>query len=149
MIARKSEIFVEKYLHNRSKKHEFQSWSMAKSITSLLLGVCLDLKMVDSIDDKIEKYVPELSGSLHGDSTIRDLGNMSSGAAITHMGEDYQYLYPKCFSFPQHTDIFPVVKGWNRKSASGPGKKFNYNELCALTIGILIRKVAGMSLSTF
>ena len=120
---------------------------MAKSVTSLLLGICLDLKLIDSIDDVVEKYVPELAGSLHGGSRIRDLGNMSSGAAITHMGEDYQYLYPKCFSFPQHTDIFPVVKGWNRKDASGSEKSFNYNELCALTVGILIRKVSGMTLS--
>ena len=147
MIARKSEIFVEKYLHDRNNKHRFQSWSMAKSVTSLLLGICLDLKLIDSIDDVVEKYVPELAGSLHGGSRIRDLGNMSSGAAITHMGEDYQYLYPKCFSFPQHTDIFPVVKGWNRKIATGSEKSFNYNELCALTVGILIRKVSGMTLS--
>ena len=95
----------------------------------------------------MEKYVPELKGTLHGQSTIRNLGNMASGAEITHMSEDYNSLYPRCFSFPENTDILPVVAGWNKKSNAPPGATFNYNELCALTIGILIRKVANMTLS--
>ena len=147
MIARKGKIFVEKYLHERNNKHRFQSWSIAKSVTSLLLGICLDSNWIDSIDDTVEKYVPELKGTLHGQSTIRNLGNMASGAEITHMSEDYNSLYPRCFSFPENTDILPVVAGWNKKSNAPPGATFNYNELCALTIGILIRKVANMTLS--
>jgi CubicO group peptidase (beta-lactamase class C family) len=148
MIARKNKIFVEHYLHERNNKHRFQSWSMAKSVTSLLLGVCLDLKWIESIDDTVEKYVSELTGTLHGKCTIRNLGNMSSGAQVEHMSKDYDYLYPMCFSFPENTDILPVIAKWNNYSSNNPpGKSFNYNELCALAIGILIRKVSNMTLS--
>jgi CubicO group peptidase (beta-lactamase class C family) len=38
---------------------------MAKSVTSILLGICIDKKLIDNYDDTADKYLPELQGTLH------------------------------------------------------------------------------------
>jgi hypothetical protein len=148
VIARKGKILVEHYCHERNGEMRMQSWSMAKSVTSLLLGICVDRGLISSIDDTAEKYVPELEGTLHGRITLRNLGNMSSGAKIEHASQDYAILYPKCFTARGSSDISPVVAGWNTKEQA-QGEQFNYNELCPLAVGMVIRKVTGKSLSAF
>jgi CubicO group peptidase (beta-lactamase class C family) len=86
------------------------SWSMAKSVTSLLVGIALDQGLIRSLDDLPQDYVPELQGTLHGQVPLRHLLNMSSG-----------------------TDVNRVVREW-RSKLEAPGVRYNYNELCPLTM---------------
>ena len=91
-------------------------------------------------------YVPSLKGTLHGGISLRDLSNMSSGAAILH-DRDNMVIYPEGFWNPD-ADLESIVKGWN-KAQEPPGTRFNYNELCAFTVGMVIREVTGMGLAEF
>ena len=146
LISRDSKIFYEKYLQGRSADMRLTSWSMAKSVTSLLLGICLDRKLIDSYDDPAEKYLPELKDTLHGGITIRNLSNMSSGADILH-DRDNSVIYPSAF-LSRNANITQTILNWNKKREE-QGKTFNYNELCPLTIGMVIRRVTGLTLSAF
>ncbi len=149
LVARKGEIWHESYRFGRTASMRLTSWSMAKSVTSLLLGICLDRKLVASLDDTTDRYVPELKGTLHGQTTLRNLGNMSSGAEILH-DRDNALIYPSAFLGAKDTfsSIRHTVTGWNRRREE-QGRFFNYNELCPLTIGMVIRQVTGQSLSQF
>ena len=146
LIARGNHIMLERYQFERTASMRLTSWSMAKSITSLLLGICLDLKLIDSYDDPAEKYVPALKGTLHGGISLRHLSNMSSGADVLH-DRDNPVIYPSAFMFP-NASIARTVSGWNRRQED-PGTRYNYNELCPLTLGMVIRQVSGMSMATF
>eukprot|EP01052_Picozoa_sp_SAG31_P009024 SAG31_NODE_466_length_15291_cov_7.540066_9_plen_434_part_00 len=151
LIARRGEVMVEHYFRGREAAMRFQSWSMAKSITSLLLGVCIDRGLISSLDDTAERYVPELRGSYHGSVSLRNLSNMTSGAAIVHASEDYSVLYPRCFT-DADSDLAALVAGWNKQAegiAGQHGRTFNYNELCPLCVGLAIRHATNMSLSEF
>ena len=119
---------------------------MAKSVTSLLLGICLDRKLIRSFDDTADRYVHELTGTLHGQCTLRNLANMSSGAEIVHE-RDNNLIYPSAFT-GKHANISRTVAGWNARRED-QGRTFNYNELCPLTVGMVIRQVTGRSLSEF
>lgn len=146
LIARRGVVLFESYQFDRTPDMRMQSWSMAKSVTSLLLGICLDRGLIRSLDDKAEAYVPSLAGTLHGGVTLRNLANMSSGAAILH-DRDNTVIYPRGFLEPG-SDLEPVVRGWNR-TQEAQGARFNYNELCPLTIGMVIRQVTGQPLAAF
>lgn len=146
LICRNSDILFERYRKGRSPEMRLTSWSMAKSVTSLLLGICLDRKLIHAYDDVAEKYVPELAGTLHGGTTLRNLSNMSSGAEINH-ARDNPVIYPSAFLSPT-ADIQATVAKWNKRRED-QGQKYNYNELCPLTLGMVIRKVTGQSLSAF
>ncbi len=113
-IARKGDIWFEEYGFSRTAEMRMTSWSMAKSVTSLLLGIAIDRGLVASLDDRAEQYVPSLAGTAHGGIAMRHLVNMSSDTR----GEE-------------------------------PGHRFNYIELCPLSLGMVLRAVAGTSLSEF
>lgn len=146
LICRDSSILYESYRRGRTAEMRFTSWSMAKSVTSLLLGICLDKKLVESYDDIAEKYLPELKGTLHGSASLRNLSNMSSGAEILH-DRDNRKIYPLAYTSGS-ANIARTVANWNERKED-QGRTYNYNELCPLTIGMVIRKVTGTSLSAF
>lgn len=146
LIARKGTVLFEAYQFDRKPDMRMTSWSMAKSVTSLLLGICVDRGLVRSMDDKAQDYVPALQGTLHGGVSLRNLANMSSGAEILH-DRDNPSLYPRAF-LNSTSDLEGAVRGWNQPQ--GPqGARYNYNELCPLTIGMVIRQVTGKPLAAF
>ena len=146
LIARGNNILFERYQYERMPNMRLTSWSMAKSVTSLLLGICLDLKLIDNYDDPAEKYVPSLKGTLHGGISLRNLSNMSSGADVLHE-RDNPVIYPAAF-LSKSASITNTIAGWNRKREE-PGALYNYNELCPLTLGMVIRHVSGRNMSSF
>lgn len=146
LIARKGTVLYESYRFERQPEMRFTSWSMAKSVTSLLLGICLDRGLISSIDDTPQMYVEDLRGTLHGGVSLRNLANMSSGAAILHE-RDNAVIYPRALT-GANTDLEAVVRGWNAVQEQ-PGTRYNYNELCPLTIGMVIRQVTGKPLAAF
>jgi hypothetical protein len=146
LISRGDKILFEKYQFDRTREMRMTSWSMAKSVTSLLLGICLDLKLIDSYEDHADKYVSALKGQLHGGITLRNLSNMSSGSDFW-ADRDNRTIYPTAYE-RDDSSILKVVSNWNQKKED-QGISFNYNELCPLTIGLVIREVTGMSLSAF
>ena len=121
MAARRGQVLYEHYFKGRDATMRLQSWSMAKSITSLLLGICIDRGLIASLDDPVELYAPALRDTLHGGISIRHLGNMASGAEILHASEDYGVLYPKCFT-DVDSDISALVAGWNAQAKGRQGE---------------------------
>ena len=79
MIIKNNEVVVEKYQYERKSDMTFASYSMAKSITSILIGIAFDKGYINSLDDKAEIYLPEILGTAYGEATIRNLLRMSSG----------------------------------------------------------------------
>jgi CubicO group peptidase (beta-lactamase class C family) len=79
LILVNGEIIVERYRYGRSESARFLSFSMAKSVTSLLVGIALDKGLIASLDDRAEQYATELAGSAYGATPLRQLLRMSSG----------------------------------------------------------------------
>lgn len=152
LIARQGRIWAEHYRFGRDATQRLTSWSMAKSVTSLLVGIALDQGMIRSLDDLPQDYVPELQGTLHGQIPLRHLLNMSSGADVVHERDPVRIDVPALLGWPQArtvgTDVNRVVRTW-RDTLEAPGVRFNYNELCPLTLGMVLRAVSGGSLARF
>jgi hypothetical protein len=146
VILKENKLIYENYGFDRNRDMRMHSWSMAKSITAILLGICIDKKLINSYDDEAKKYVDDLKNSYHGSVSIRNLSNMSSGADIVHEKANQQ-IYPNAL-LNADSNIMKVVQNWN-DSKDRQGARFNYNELCALTTGLVIKKVTGQSLAQF
>ena len=56
LIARDGDILFERYGFARTADMRLTSWSMAKSVTSLLLGICLDRRLIASLDEPAARY---------------------------------------------------------------------------------------------
>jgi CubicO group peptidase (beta-lactamase class C family) len=55
------------------------SLSVAKSVTSTLVGIAIEDGYINSVDDYVTQYLTELKGSAFDSVTIRHLLTMTSG----------------------------------------------------------------------
>jgi CubicO group peptidase (beta-lactamase class C family) len=83
LVLKNGEVVAEHYRYGRKDDARFISFSMAKSVTSLLIGQAHARGLIASLDDVAEKYVRSLAGSPYGNTTLRQLLRMSSGLTFT------------------------------------------------------------------
>ncbi len=82
-------IVLERYAHGRTAHDRWFSASAAKSITSTLIGAAIRDGLIDSIDDPITRYIPELKSVPAFDGvTLRNLMTMSSGLRFNESTTD-------------------------------------------------------------
>lgn len=86
LIIQDGKIRLEKYGLDFSANGHWTSFSVAKSITSTLVGAAIKDGFIRSINDKVSDYIPDLKGSIYDDVTIKQLLTMTSGAK---WNEDY------------------------------------------------------------
>ncbi|MDP3604112.1 MAG: serine hydrolase, partial [Polaromonas sp.] len=83
LVLKNGEIVAEFYRYGRKDDARFLSFSMAKSVTSLLVGQAHARGLIASLDDPAEKYAKALAGSPYGATSVRQLLRMSSGLTFT------------------------------------------------------------------
>ena len=109
LVIRDGEILVERYQYERTAAHRFVSHSMAKSLVSLAVGFALAEGKIKSLNDKAADYVPELKGNVVGETTLRNLLQMSSGVKFSenYDGKDDLSKFARVQRFTNAT-AFPV-----------------------------------------
>lgn len=90
VILKDGSLVYENYFHGNGPDTRWMSMSVAKSITSTLVGVAIKDGYINSIDDPTVKYVPKLKGSAYEDTTVRQILGMNSGVKW-----DETYTNPK------------------------------------------------------
>jgi CubicO group peptidase (beta-lactamase class C family) len=150
LIAKGDTILVERYRYGRREDTRFTSFSMAKTLTAMLMGIAIAEGKIASIDDPAEKYVPELRGTELGRTPLKALLSMASGLAFK---EDYS----------GNDDVAKLARdGFVRQGPGGPGilrqfdtravspdTKFHYAGADTQTVGAAIEAATGKSLAAF
>src|SRR5262245_27247843 len=80
LVIKNDSLLYEKYWGNYSDSSWSNSFSMAKSITSLLIGVALKEGKIKSVDQPVSDFLPEFNDGLAAKLKIKDLLTMSSGS---------------------------------------------------------------------
>jgi len=85
LVLKDGKVLLERYGLGRKPTDRWTSFSVAKSVTSTLVGAAIaDGKL--KLADPVTKYIPELRGSGYEGTSVRDLITMSSGVK---WNEDY------------------------------------------------------------
>ena len=79
IIIKNDTIQYEKYFKGYDKESIVPSFSMAKSVTSILIGCAIDEGLIKSVDEPITNYIPELKKNGFDKVTIKHLLQMTSG----------------------------------------------------------------------
>ena len=90
LVARGDTILIERYQYARHDRHRFTSWSMAKTVTAMLIGIAIAEGHIRSVDDPAAAYVPALADTEYGRTSLRHLLQMSSGVRFVeeYSGKD-------------------------------------------------------------
>lgn len=86
LVIHDGKVRLERYSLTGGRDVQWLSMSVAKSFTSTLVGMAVEEGAIASIEDPVTKYVPALVGSAYDGVRIKDILQMSSGAA---WNEDY------------------------------------------------------------
>jgi len=145
LVIKSGRIVYERYGLGNSKDSLWVSFSVAKSVTSLLIGAAIRDGYIKSIDEKVTDYLPRLKGSSYEQATIRNILQMSSGV---QWNEDYADPDSDINSFPANTlGLYEYLREKPRDVA--PGEVFNYNTAETNLVGTLLRSAIGNNLATY
>lgn len=78
LVLNKGRIMLESYGYARTPAHQFLSYSMAKGVTSLLVGKAIAEGLL-SLDDRVDKHVPMLGRGAYGKATVLEVLQMRPG----------------------------------------------------------------------
>ena len=126
LVIKNGVIVSEQYLQGATEKSQHTSWSVAKSFVATMVAIALREGSIKSLDDKAEVYVPQLKGKAYGNTTIKQLLQMSSGIKFdetyTDKFSDINKLFYRVFLLNHSID--DVVAGYD--SQVSPGTRFQY-----------------------
>ena len=149
LILKGDQIVAERYRYGRGEQDRFLSFSMSKSVTSLLIGIALEKGILASLDDPAEKYVPELKGSGYGQATIRQLLRMSSGVKFV---EKYDGKDDAAKLHRAQLGVIPEkplsVLASFRERSTPAGTAFAYASSESTVLGYVLARAAGRNLET-
>jgi len=147
LIIKNGEILAERYQYDRNADDRFVSNSMAKSITSLGIGLALEEGKIASLDDKVARYVPELNGFAYGEISINDLLRMSSGLKFVeeYDGKDDSKRFFKLVGTKGSIAALQAFGGTGEK----PEMRFHYASINSAALGLVLAKATGKTLSAY
>jgi len=150
LVLKDGRIVLEKYALGRKPADRWTSFSVAKSVTSTLVGAAIQDGRIRSIDDPVTTYVPELKGSAYEGVSVRQMLMMSSGVKWNENYVDPNSDVAKAGGSVTEPGVNPMVS-YLRKlpRAHPPGATFNYNTGETDLVGVLVSKATGESLAQY
>lgn len=150
IILQDGQIRLERYGNHFTPQGRWTSFSVAKSLTSTLVGAAILDGYIESLDDPVARYIPDLAGSPYDDVTLAQLLTMTSGVA---WNEDYEDPDSDVARFDRHVPapgmngIVSYMRTLSR--AHPPGEVWNYSTGETNLIGVLVSEATGKSLSDY
>lgn len=150
VIVHDGVVVHEQYLQGADETTRLTSYSMAKSLVSLLAGFAVGDGAIASLDDPVTKYVPELAGTGYDGATVKDLLQMSSGVRFSEGyktgGSDiYRLSGASMVMNEMPANQFMTTLPRDHE----PGTHFNYSTGETQVLGWVVASAVGRSLSDY
>ena len=145
LVIKDGHIVYEKYRLGNSETSRWNTWSVAKSVVSMLIGAAILDGYIPGVGVPVTDHLSPLKGSAYERSTVRDLLQMTSGV---EWDEDYDN--PESDISQASWETLALFDYLARKPrAAEPGEVFNYNTAETNLAGTLLRTAIGNNLSTY
>src|ERR1043165_1153230 len=142
LIARNDSIISEHYWDGYSDSSQSNSFSMAKSITTMLAQVAIQKGVFKDWHQKVNSILPGVKGPHAGELELWHLSTMSSG-----LDWNEQYTNPFCVTAKSYygEDVSKLMYSLGIKDQ--PGKFFNYQSGSTELLGMCLIKATGKPLA--
>jgi CubicO group peptidase (beta-lactamase class C family) len=145
LVIKDGAIVYERYGLGNDRATRWISYSVTKSVTSLLVGAAIRDGYIESVDEKVTDYLPRMKGSAYDQASIRDVLQMASGVAWDETYDDPEsdlnQVDWSTLGLYDYLDDMPRI--------APPGETFNYNTAESNLVGNLLRAAIGNNLSTY
>lgn len=144
LIFKDGKLWHENYAEGYGPESHTNSFSMAKSITTLLLGKAIEEGFIESLDQKVVDFFPELKGEFAEQLTVGDLSSMASG-----LNWDENYYSPFSITAQAYYDKNIRELMLSLAVDEQPGQEFNYLSGNTQLLGMVIEKATEQHLSHY
>lgn len=144
LIAQGGEITYEEYWDGYGEDSRSNSFSMAKSITTMLTQCAIQDGYIESWDEKAIKFLPELKGEYAGELTLRNLSTMTAGL-------DFNEHYSNPFDITAKLYYGPDVNKLMMENVpviTKPGT-YEYQSGATQLLGLAVMTATGKSLAEY
>ena len=148
LVIKNDTVLFEKYYKENTPEDHTIGWSVTKSFVSALIGIAIEEGHINSINDTVYQYVPELKGSAYERITIKNLLQMSSGVS---WNEDYSdrnsdiNRFGRTLALGRSFESFVKTLKYDK-----PQGTFNrYNSSDTQVLGMIISKATGTTVSDY
>jgi len=150
LVARHDTILVERYQYGRTDRDRLTSWSMAKSVTAMLIGIALAEGRLRSVDDPAATYVAGLAGTEYGRTSLRNLLQMSSGVRFLeeYSGRDDVSRLALDTFMQRGQGGVEAVTPFNERAVPA-GTKFSYASVETEVLGLVLRNAVGRPVAEY
>jgi CubicO group peptidase (beta-lactamase class C family) len=149
LIMKDGVIHHEHYQYDRNERHRFNSASMGKSVLGLLVGLAIDDGTINSIDDLVVSYLPELKGTNFEKIKIKDLLTMSSGLAWSEgnaSGGQYRQMLQV---MDQKGGMDVILNFKNQNITADPGTTYLYSSFDSELLGRVLSSAVKKNISAY
>ena len=144
LVLRNDSIVFEKYWEGRGPEAISNSFSMAKTIVSILTGIAIGEGKIKSVNDKVTDYLPEFNKGKNNELTIKHLLTMSSGINF-----DEDYVSPVAYPAKAYYGKDLTALTYQYEVAEQPGKVFKYLSGNTELLAFVLKKAIGKSISEY
>ncbi len=150
LVIKDGKIVLERYGLGRRPDERWTSFSVAKSVTSTLIGAAIRDGKIQSLNDPVTRYIPQLKGSAYEGVTVRELITMTSGVKWNEDYTDLNSDVAKVGLSIIEPGVNPVVSYMRRLPREAPpGSKFVYKTGETDLAGILLSNAVGEPLAQY
>lgn len=135
LVIRNDTILCERYYGQYDKESIVPSFSIAKSVTSLLIGCAINDGLIQSVEDPVTKYIPELKRNGFDKVTLKHALQMTSGL---NFSESYYNPFSDAANFYYGRNLEKEV--CNMKLKKDPGTSFEYTSGNTQLLGLVLSR---------
>jgi len=150
LVLHDGKLRLERYGLDFDSSGRWTSFSVAKSITSTLVGAAIRDGYIKSMDEKVSDYIPQMKGSAYDDVSIRQLLTMTSGVK---WNEDYADPNSDVAKFNNHKPeegVDALVSYMRKLPREVPaGTRWLYSTGETNLVGVLLNQATKKPLSTY
>jgi len=141
VIIKNDSVWFENYYDGFDEDSKTNSFSMAKSYVSGLMGKAIEEGYIKSLDQPVSDFFPEFSEGLAAKMTVGDLSSMASGT-----NWDEKYYSPLSITTRAYfdDDLEKVILGL--KVVDEPGQVYKYASGDTQLLAMIIEKATGKKL---
>ena len=143
-------VRLERYALGYSDTGRWVSQSVAKSLTSTLVGAALKDGFIKSLDDPVTRYIADLRGSAYDSVSVRHLLTMTSGVRWNETYTDSTSDIARFYREPVTPGLDATVSYMRRLPREAPpGTKWLYKTGETHLLGVLVAAATGAPISEY
>ena len=146
VVVQDDAVLLERYAPGHYRDTPWISFSVTKSVTSMLIGAAIKDGFIRSVNEPIADYLPRLKQSPYAEVSIKNVLQMASGVA---WNEDYADPESDVARAGGANGLDLVNYLGNLPKVADAGQIFNYNTAETNLAGELLRAAIGNNASTY